>query len=54
MDALIGNISSSVDEKSRMSPEIGFRPSIGEVVSSIKKQQCLFTARSNEEDGCED
>lgn len=52
MDALISNISSSIDDKPnlRMSPEIGFCPSIGEIVSSIKKQPGLFTARSNDDD----
>ena len=52
MDALCVNISSSVEDPKRgFSPEVQNRPSIEEVVSSIKKQGgMLFTARSNDED----
>ncbi len=53
MDALCGNISSSLEDPKRsgFSPEVQNRPSIEEVVSSIKKQGgMLFTARSNDED----
>jgi hypothetical protein len=39
MDALCANISSSIEDQKRgFSPEVQNRPSIEEVVSSIKKQ----------------
>jgi hypothetical protein len=53
MDALCANISSSIEDQKRgFSPEVQNRPSIEEVVSSIKKQggMQLFTARSNDEE----